>query len=189
MLYFSLIHILIYGIHIWSAAAKHITNFIATKQKIAIRIITNAKYIAHTEPIFKSNKILTLYDLTRFFKMHFIISFVNDKLPISFAKTRISAAARNDNSTLQLRNDSDLSVPFSWTNFSRRFPSYKFPCIWNEFNNADVKNINNNHTFQKSLKMYLLSNLSDVVTCNRLLCPSCLLYIWTTNQFYTLYVL
>jgi hypothetical protein len=68
MLYFSLIYILIYGIHIWSAAAKHITNFIATKQKIAIRIITNAKYIAHTEPIFKSNKILPLYDLTRFFK-------------------------------------------------------------------------------------------------------------------------
>jgi hypothetical protein len=176
-LYFSLIHShLVYGIHIWSAAAQSVTNIIATKQKIAIRLITNAKYNAHTEPIFKSNNILPLYDLVKYFKMLFMCAYINNKLPISFAGVWVTnAAARNINSSLQLRNDSDLFIPFSRTDFCRRFPLFDFPRIWNEFDNADIKNMVNINTFKKSLKMYLLSNLSDVVTCNRLLCPSCLL--------------
>ncbi len=78
---------LIYRIRIWSAATHSVTNIIATKQNMAIRILTNAKDNAHTEPIFKSNKILPLYDLIKFFKMLFMYAFINDKLPISFANT------------------------------------------------------------------------------------------------------
>ena len=54
MLYYSLIHCyLIYGIQVWSCAPNFIINDLFKKQKIAIRLLSNSKYNAHTEPLFK----------------------------------------------------------------------------------------------------------------------------------------
>ena len=46
-----------------------------TKQKMAIRIIAGLKYNAHTEPSFKSLKILPFPDLIEFFSLQFMQRF------------------------------------------------------------------------------------------------------------------
>ena len=72
-LYYALIHShLIYGIQIWGGAANKYVNEIVLIQKKAIRIICNAKYNSHTEPLFKNKKILPFHDLFSFFKLLFI---------------------------------------------------------------------------------------------------------------------
>ena len=56
-LYYALIHShLLYGIQIWGGAANKYVNEIVLLQKKAIRIICNAKYNSHTEPLFKNKK-------------------------------------------------------------------------------------------------------------------------------------
>ena len=51
-LHYSLIHChVIYALHVYSSAADGLLKTIFKKQKMALRIITNSQYNAHTEPI------------------------------------------------------------------------------------------------------------------------------------------
>ncbi len=61
-LYFSSIHSnLIFAIHIWSCTTETSLNPLIIKHKMAIRILNDATYNAHTEPLFKSCGILPLF--------------------------------------------------------------------------------------------------------------------------------
>jgi Reverse transcriptase (RNA-dependent DNA polymerase) len=72
-LYYALIHSnLIYGLHIWSSAAASTLNPLEKIQKKAIRTINLAPYNSHTEPLFKSSKILPLKYLIEYFKILFM---------------------------------------------------------------------------------------------------------------------
>jgi len=53
-------------------------------QKRAVRIISKAKYNAHTEPLFKSNKLLTIEDIHTSKKLCFYYHFENNNLPSYF---------------------------------------------------------------------------------------------------------
>jgi Reverse transcriptase (RNA-dependent DNA polymerase) len=60
-LYFSLTHChLVYALPVWSCTTTSVLKTIVTKQKIAVRLITNSPYNAHTEHLFKSLNILPL---------------------------------------------------------------------------------------------------------------------------------
>jgi hypothetical protein len=77
-LYYSLFHChVIYGIQIWSYSAESNFNDIVTKQKMAIRIISNASYNAHSEPLFKKSNIFPIKDLIYFFKIQFMQQFIH----------------------------------------------------------------------------------------------------------------
>jgi hypothetical protein len=53
-LYYSLFHChLIYAIEIWGNTSTSTLNELIKKQKQAIRLISNSKYNAHTQPLFK----------------------------------------------------------------------------------------------------------------------------------------
>jgi hypothetical protein len=72
-LYYSLFHChVIYAIQIWSCTAESNFKDIVTKQKKAIRIVADAAYNAHTEPLFKKLNILPIKDLILFFKLQFM---------------------------------------------------------------------------------------------------------------------
>ena len=74
LLYNSVFHChLLYAIHIWSCTSAGPINELFKLQKSAIRIISGAKYNAHTEPLFKKLEILPLPDLITFSKIQFII--------------------------------------------------------------------------------------------------------------------
>ncbi len=68
LLYFSLVHCyLIYGIQVWACAPNYILKGLFKKPKIAKRIISQAKYNAHNEPLFRTSDILPLPSLILYF--------------------------------------------------------------------------------------------------------------------------
>ena len=82
LIYYTTFHgHLIYAIQIWSCIFEFNIKPLFIKQKYAIRIISNARYNAHTKPLFKNRKILPLPSLCEFFKILFMQSFVQGFLP------------------------------------------------------------------------------------------------------------
>jgi hypothetical protein len=178
-LYFALVHShLIYGIHVWSAAPTYVLNPLEKLQKKAIRIVNSVPYNSHTEPLFKQCEIFPLSLLIKYFKLLFMYDFTNDLLPLSFkniwvtnAERRNVEQARDRNVIRTLRDDNLLYIPFVRLEHYLRFPLADFPKLWNTFNNAVLAPSRN--LFRTLLKNHLLSNLSDTINCNRLLCPVC----------------
>ena len=80
LLYFSLIHShIIYAIQAYGCADKSVLQPIIKLQKKAIRIVSNSKYNAHCDPIFKEIEILKFEDLVDFFQLCFMHTFLLEK--------------------------------------------------------------------------------------------------------------
>lgn len=80
LLYYTLFHChLIYAAEVWTSASESLLNKLFLKQKAAIRIITNSKYNAHTQPLFKKLEILPLHDLYRYQRMIFFQAIIQKK--------------------------------------------------------------------------------------------------------------
>ena len=69
-----------YGILTWGYESESILKL----QKKAVRIITSAKYNAHTEPIFKKLSILNIHDLFSLCQLKFYHNYLNKLLPHHF---------------------------------------------------------------------------------------------------------
>ena len=73
----------------------------------------------------------------------------------------------------ELRTANELYVPWFRLKFSARLPLHIFPKVWNEFNNTQLKNIQNVKTFKEKLNHYFLDDLAPIVRCNRPFCRDC----------------
>ena len=101
-------------------------------------------------------------------------NFVQGFLPISFNNVWVTNEERRpENSHHILRNSSALTIPFTRLSTSSKHPLVNLPKTWIEFNNENIKILRNKLEFKFELKKYFLSELSAVVICDRLLCPSC----------------
>ena len=174
-IYYATFHShLIYAIHVWSSTTDNILKPIFTKQKAAVRVICNAKYNAHTEPLFKKLGVLPFPMLCQFFKLQFMQRYVQNFLPSSFDNTWITNRIRLANQPhIELRNIDDYHIPFARTNLISLQPLISFPRIWEEFPDEQIKFIRNKPEFNHKLKEHFLSKLSYTVNCNRLICPAC----------------
>jgi len=173
-IYYSIFHChLIYSIQIWTCATAGPIKEIFLKQKQAIRIITGSKFNAHTEPLFKSCKILPLNELSLYFKLQFMQQYTQNHLPASFIGTWTLNSARRGQNEAAMRNDDDFYIPFSRLALSDRLPSISFPKIWNSFPNGEIKFIRNKLAFNSRLKQHFLNNLQESVHCTRLTCQAC----------------
>ena len=173
-IYFAIIHShLIYGIQIWSCCSQSNLNSLILKQKLAIRITNNAKYNAHTEPLFKNSNILPLNLLIQFFNLKFFHAFINNLLPLSFANIWQKNDERRQVGQAILRNQDEYYVPPSRLMSTERFPLFNLPKLWNNIPINELKTIVNKNTFNFNLKKSLMDQLSVTVHCNRLLCPCC----------------
>jgi hypothetical protein len=178
-LYYSLFHChLIYGLEIWSAVPLSLLKPLITKQKMAIRILSNKTYNAHTEPLFKSLEILPLNDLILLSKLKFFHSYVYNTIPSAFRSTWLTSIEQRHidgqlNLRYNLRNNDDFFIPFVRTTFLSRFPLYNFPAIWNSLP-SNLKEIPSKVTFIKSLKAHFLSKLNERIICNKLVCHACI---------------
>jgi hypothetical protein len=159
-LYYSLIHChLVYGNQIWSSASAAAITELSSKHKSAIRIITNSRYNQHTEPLFKTMKILPLNYLSEFFRLQFMQRFMQGFLPCSFNNTWISNEARRpQNNPMVLRNHDDFYLPSSRLKSLETFPLYSFPRAWVNLTDEKVKFTRNNAAFNLSLKTHFLTN-------------------------------
>jgi hypothetical protein len=179
-LYYSLVHChLIYGIQIWSCGSSTSTNVLFKKQKAAIRIVSQVKHSAHTEPLFKSLEILPLPSLISYFKIQFMQQYKWGLLPVSFNNIWVTREAHRAQSTpMVLRNDADFYIPVSRLTQCSLLPYYSLPRIWSEFDqlNPAISILRDKKDFNKELKIHFINKLSSTVKCNRLLCPSCFFF-------------
>jgi len=180
-LYYSLINChLVYAVEIWSCTVTSHLKVLITKQKAAIRILSNSKYNSHTEPLFKKLEILPLIQLANYMKMKFMQCAVQNLLPVSFENVWIKNRERRVTleglDTIELRNDNDLYETPSRLEQFTRFPISYLPSLWNTLPDT-LTIIRNKNEFNKTLKKHMLQELSEIITCTRLLCPSCHLNI------------
>ena len=88
MLYYSLIYpYLDYGISLWGSTHTNYINKITILQKKAIRIISNAQYNDHTNPLFKKHEILKLSDIHNHKLGKYMYQLVKNILPDPLKKS------------------------------------------------------------------------------------------------------
>ena len=137
---------------------------------MAVRCIKQATYYSHSSPLFKNLNILPFESLAHYFKLKFMYEYKNNLLPRSFNNMWPRRGELNGN--FVLRNNNNLTVPFSRINLVERLPICSFPKIWNSFDDRDnIKNALNLNQFKSKLKKCLLAKID--ITCYRLLCRSC----------------
>ena len=169
-LYYSTIHShIIYAIQVYSAASPSLLKKIILKQKAAVRCISSSKYNAHTVPIFKQHKILPFDQLVNYFKVQFMLYYRNNDLPRSFRNVWQWNYERGFH---ELRNNTNLYVPYFRLNVINRHPICSFPRIWNELDDWSIKHLKNKNEFKVKYKELLLNNLPEF-SCNRVGCTSC----------------
>lgn len=173
-LYYSMIHChLVYGLNIWSSAAKSTIKPLCIIQKRAIRTIAKAKFYDHSEPLFKKFQILPIDQLIHSAQLLFMHNFSLNKLPSLFHDTWVTNRVKRGEGVHQLRNEDDLFIPFARTNSSERLPLHTMPKSWNTLADISLKTQNFTPRFKKDLKKLLLQRLDTFPTCNRENCPAC----------------
>jgi len=170
-LYYSLINShFSYGILAWGNAERSIIRSSFMMQKRAIRIINNAPYNGHTEPLFKKSRILKLYDLYEYQCIMFMFDYLSLNLPKSFEGVFI---ANKDLPNSGLTRQSNLiHIPQIKSQFSRKLPYYCVPSIWNEW----ARSIPNDHSRSEMKRLFKNTKLSEypeLVNCNNLFCRQC----------------
>jgi Reverse transcriptase (RNA-dependent DNA polymerase) len=179
-LYYALFHChLTYAIEIWSNANASQINALYLMQKSAIRLISNAKFNAHTEPLFKKHSILKLPDLIETSKLKFMHNFIYQKLPVSFRGTwttnrsRREAAAQGNFELAALRNEDDIFEPLSRLETVSRLPLYNYPRLWNDLS-VQLRLTSNFTQFNNLIKKQFIDLYDENFKCARLLCPACI---------------
>ena len=105
LLYFALVQpYLNYGILLWGFECDNLFKL----QKKAIRIITKSPYLAHTQPLFKKEKILKVEDIFKLSCLKLFYRLVNDMLPynlkklFNFPNSNLNNGNGNNNTNLKL---------------------------------------------------------------------------------------
>jgi hypothetical protein len=174
LLYYSMFHShLIYAIQIWSCSSQSLINNLFKMQKRAVRIVSNANFNAHTEPLFKKLEILPLPDLISYFNLQFMQRYINKQLPLAFEGVWITNERTIGDNAMRLRNFDNLYLSQPTSSNLSRLPLYSFPRQWENFPDESIKSLVNKSLFDLNLKQYFLNDLSDIPSCNRLFCPSC----------------
>jgi len=176
LLYFSFVHShIIYAIQVWSSCPAGQLDQIYKLQKKAVRLISNSKYNAHTQPIFKKLKILPLPDLISFFRIQFMQKFQFGLLPAAFVDVWTTMAARQQQNlhNYPLRNSENLYIPPARLATTEKHPYHIIPKIWSEFDEPAIKYIRNKDEFNSKLKKHFLDKIPNNYQCSRLFCPSC----------------
>jgi hypothetical protein len=172
-LYISLIHPYItYGILAWGNASKSLLYHTSILQKKAIRIISRAHYNSHTDPLFKRLNILKLSDQYEYEIALFMFKYIKGKLPSSF--NGIFPYNNEIQDRFQTRQSQLLYIKNYKTEFSGRFPIFKFPHIWNKWCKINPNYlIQSVSQFKHFVKHAQIGTYSDIVRCENPSCKDC----------------
>ena len=170
-LYHSLIHShFSYGLLVWGNASKSIIHSSKILQKRAMRIICNAKYNSHTDPLFKSCGILKLEDLYLQQSLLFVFDFLSNNLPVSFTDM---FKFNRDMPDARITRQSDLlHIDRCQSKFASSLPLYSLPIVWNRWVFV-VSNHMSKIQFKKKIKLACINKYLSHVICNYSRCPDC----------------
>ena len=150
-----------YAILGWGFACFHLK----TMQKGIIRIITCSKYNAHTWPLFKFLRILTLDDMLRLNTIKFNYKYLHNELPSYFYSFNIRV--QGDRHTYDTRNSGQLKVEMTWTEYADKRLRMYLPTLVND-TPTDIMAMITTHCLQdftKNVKHFLIE-------CTQLFAPS-----------------
>jgi hypothetical protein len=151
-LYTSFFHShLLYCPIIYSCTSQGNINRLLIQQKKAIRTITKSSYNTHTEPLFQQINILPLEKIILQAKLTFMHSVYYEHAPTSFLNIWTTLEQRHPE--LNLRNATDISLPFPRIELYKKLPIYSLPSAWNE--TGDFRYQRNRFTFQMALREFL----------------------------------
>lgn len=143
ILYYSLIHShLTQGMLLWgSQLDSKLFKSLVVLQKKSIRAVCNKEYNAHTRPLFKKLKLLTLTDLVKLETLKFMYSFVHSNLPQPLLKLfQLNSEVHGYNT----RNKNNPRVNFhSFALFGKSFLKTA-PSLW--------QTVDRDHQNSKTLK-------------------------------------
>jgi hypothetical protein len=159
-----------YGIVLWE---NHLHRLFGLQKK-AVRVMTKSKYNAHTEPIFKSLKILKCQDLCALQYYKFCYKLENKLLPSYFLENdlfRKNAHVHNYNTTRR----NFFHIPRVKHNFAKSSIRFRIPNFFNSMN-SDIRSKIYSHSmqsFKTFIKKFIIDSYSSVCTntacyiCNR----------------------
>ena len=158
--YYSMVYpYLIYGITLWGNAPKiHLTKLITIQKKI-IKMVSAAKYSAHTEPLFKTLKILKLEDVYHHQILNYVYKYVRGHLSPSLSQLFTLAQDYHERDTRQSTTYKLLSYK-PRTTVACQSIAYMGPKLWNKIPHSLYIHNNNTiilATFSKRIKFEIIS--------------------------------
>src|SRR6218665_324347 len=142
-----------YCCSVWSSPYKNGNlDRLLKLQKAAVRIISHSSYLAHSDPLFSSLKIIKMYDLTHLAVLAFMYRAVNDLLPKKFSSVLKTVNQVHAHDT---RNSTNYVVPYARTGFRAASIQVLGPSLWNSLSEEqrEAKSIN---LFKKKMKLSYL---------------------------------
>lgn len=159
-----------YGILVWG----HVASKLSRLQKQAIRVISKAKYNAHTNPLFKYLKILKIEDiyLLQIYKLYYKI--INQNVPEYFKNLLIKRA--NTIHSHHTRNSSKFFLPNMRLAQTKTSTSVKVSALLNNtefslYSKIETHSLQGFSTYYKTItiqKYPTECNISNCYICNNL---------------------
>jgi len=157
-LYYSLIYpYLDYGISLWGTTHKTYTNQIKVMQKKSIRIISNAKYNDHSDPIFKELKLLKLQDIMKIKIAKYMYALHKQILPSPLRDIITTNSSIHSHNTRNINNFHIESRRTSRASMSLR---HKGPLVWYNLPKS-IKMSYNSKSFVTNLKKHVLQSYNS----------------------------
>ena len=152
-LYFALMYPYIdYGIILWGTAAKCHIYPLYVLQKKAIQIITDAKYNAHSSPLFKELKILNIQDIHLLNICKFMYDYHHSTLPNALSNIFQSNIDIHNHYTRQYTHH---HIRSHRTALASKSIIHTGPKEWNMLPSS-IKESNTKHVFTHRLKSHLI---------------------------------
>ena len=170
-LYFAMIHPhLLYCLPIYSCTNVKNVEMLHKKQKQCLRTICNAKFNAHSEPLFFNCDILPFKDLIWQQKLLLLHPIAHAHTASELSYFRKQSSVRDHE--YPLRNNTDFHVPRSMNYKVSKMPLFDFPSSWNRLDES-TKTIKSKTSFKKQLKLLCMDGYANF-RCRKNLCYSCL---------------
>lgn len=161
-----------YAISVWGASPTSAISRLEKIHKKGIRHVCNAKYNAHTEPLFKNEQLLKLNDLYKLQCVKIMYKKINNKLHPYHSSKLLTNFETTGKHT---RKSNDIHIhEFDKTLATVNSINLKVGIPWNELN-SEIKDLAHKRTlatFTKNVKKDYITRYSDV--CTKENCYICL---------------
>ena len=148
-----------YGLIVWSTKVEKLIDL----QKRAIRVISIAKYNAHTEPLLKKLGILKVTDLSALQELKFAFKLKNNLLPSYFSNGMYFQ--NSDFHDYNTRHATDMTIPPGRHHFTSNSIRFRLPSLYNECP-SEIKDKIFTHSYQgysNYIKNYYINSYK--ITC------------------------
>ncbi len=135
---------------VWDNINAFKLNSIITLQKLAVRILSNEDYLAHTTELFLNHKILKLDQINILQTTIFMFKLLNNEMLSCFNTMFMT---NNKTHKYNTRFANNLRTPKHNTNFVRQTLKFMGTKVWNQIP-TEIRNSHSNSIFTSHIKKH-----------------------------------